>query len=217
MSNGILYTFGERLEYLMEISGINISVKGSNIDLARKMMKEGCLDFYVNSDSLKRLDSTRSQIEKHRKVESAADISGKWLKAYCDYFKCSADFLFGYIDLPTHKTTDINKKTGLSKSVIENLEIMKTIDGISDTINQMFEAGLFNAAIQLNHGKECLKIYYDLQSETVEQEYAELENTEKTLEHAEKMGMYMNNAQINHLNATDIFRKITNVFIPLNH
>ena len=107
MSNGFKNTFGQRLEYLMQASGIEITKKGANAELARNMLSKGCLPFYVNSDFKKSCESARSRIENHRKTDFATSIEGKWLKAYCDYFKCSADYLFGYIDYPSHIETDI--------------------------------------------------------------------------------------------------------------
>ena len=49
MSNGFKNTFGQRLEYLMQASGIEITKKGANAELARNMLSKGCLPFYVNS------------------------------------------------------------------------------------------------------------------------------------------------------------------------
>lgn len=48
------------------------------------------------------------------------------LKMYCDYFECSADYLFGYIPLPTHENTDIESYTGLSDDAINALHLMET-------------------------------------------------------------------------------------------
>ena len=122
MSNGFKNTFGQRLEYLMQASGIEITKKGANAELARNMLSKGCLPFYVNSDFKKSCESARSRIENHRKTDFATSIEGKWLKAYCDYFKCSADYLFGYIDYPSHIETDIASVTGLNSTAIKILE-----------------------------------------------------------------------------------------------
>jgi len=48
------------------------------------------------------------------------------LIACCRFFKCSADYLLGFIDLPTHADTDINKETGLSKDAINCLHMLHT-------------------------------------------------------------------------------------------
>lgn len=118
--------FGIRLEALMKQEGIDISKKGANADLARKMIKNESLSFLVNEDMRKRVETARSRIENHRKTDSAENIEGKWLKAYCDFFKCSADYLFGHIDFPTHTSTDISNETGLSENAIKMLHNFTT-------------------------------------------------------------------------------------------
>lgn len=130
MNNGFInpkLSFGERLEYLMKEAGINIAKKGADRELSIRMYNEGV--FQYNSEDYdtknKNIDTARRRIEEHRKVASASEISGRWLKAYCDYFHCSADYLFGYIELSTHEKTNINKATGLSDKPIQVLQEMK--------------------------------------------------------------------------------------------
>ncbi len=126
MENGLLnpiLTFGKRLENLMKNDGINIMEKGANIELSKRLYEKGALH-YSGEDydtKNKNRDSARKRIEEHRKADSASNVSGYWLKTYCDYFHCSADYLFGYIEMPTHAETDIHAKTGLSSEAIEQL------------------------------------------------------------------------------------------------
>lgn len=47
--------------------------------------------------------------------------SGEYMLAYCKFFHCSADYLLGLIDMPTHAKTNIHAKTGLSTEAIEQL------------------------------------------------------------------------------------------------
>ena len=86
-------------------------------------------------------NSARTQIGRHRNAISASSLEGKWLKAYCDYFNCSADYLFGYIDLPTHADTDIQKETGLSADSINFLKAHKTI--YPPVLNKLFHKANF--------------------------------------------------------------------------
>lgn len=125
MKNEFKNTFGDRLEFLMKEKGINTTEKGANTKLAKDMLKTKCLPFYVN-EALKAQESARVRIGEHRKTISAESIEGKWLKAYCDYFGCSADYLFGYISLTTHEETNIEKETGLSRSAIKQLQHFTT-------------------------------------------------------------------------------------------
>lgn len=140
--------FGERLELLMKGTGLDVSKKGSSTQLARKMIEDGCLAFLVNSDLKKRIDSARSRIETHRRdVDSAENVEGKWLKAYCDYFKCSADYLFGYIDFPTHENTDIQKVTGLSKTAIDYLLAKSHSKYFTNVLDILLKPGYFDNAL----------------------------------------------------------------------
>lgn len=116
--------FGKRLEYLMQCNDLDTTKKGASAKLAKKMIEKRCLNFLVNEDPKGKLDSARGRIEVHRSTGSAENVEGKWLKAYCDYFGCSADYLFGYIDLPTKEKTDINRLTGLSGKAVDALQIL---------------------------------------------------------------------------------------------
>lgn len=145
MSNAHECTFGERLEKLMVEDGIDIAKKkGADTELASRMLARGCLSFYVNEYYQAR-NSARTQIGRHRNAISASSLEGKWLKAYCDYFNCSADYLFGYIDLPTHADTDIQKETGLSADSINFLKAHKTI--YPPVLNKLFHKANFQYAI----------------------------------------------------------------------
>lgn len=115
-------TFGQRLEALMQEDGIAIS-KTASLALSKRLYEKGILK-YNNSDydaQAKERDNARRQIDKHRGIDSATRISGYWLKNYCDYFQCSADYLFGYISLPTHEKSNMQNQTGLSKESIDKL------------------------------------------------------------------------------------------------
>lgn len=145
MNNAHECTFGERLEKLMVEDGIDIAKKkGADTELASRMLARGCLSFYVNEYYQAR-NSARTQIGRHRNAISASSLEGKWLKAYCDYFNCSADYLFGYIDLPTHADTDIQKETGLSADSINFLKTHKTI--YPPVLNKLLHKANFQYAI----------------------------------------------------------------------
>ena len=60
-------------------------------------------------------------ISSHLNDPTFTKISSEWLKIYCDFFGCSADYLLGYIDLPTHDETNIYNHTGLSEDAIDKL------------------------------------------------------------------------------------------------
>lgn len=58
----------------------------------------------------------------HRHVfNDVNDVDITWLHFYCKFFECSADYIIGDIDQPTHETTDVYSKTGLSFSAAKKL------------------------------------------------------------------------------------------------
>ena len=56
------------------------------------------------------------------KAKSTTNISAHTVKMLCDYFHCSADFVLGRINSPTHEKTDIHEVTGLSDQAIDTLK-----------------------------------------------------------------------------------------------
>lgn len=134
MTSGLLnpYNFGNRLRYLIDISGIDTTKRGFTAVLSSKLFDNGIIKYTNQSndenEKAKQRDNVRKRIDEHLKLESADNVSGIWLHRYCDYFKCSSDFLFGYIDLPTHNYTDIHKETGLSIDSLKNLCNFTTYD-----------------------------------------------------------------------------------------
>lgn len=189
LNNTHICTFGERLEKLMVDDGINIDKKkGADTELAAKMLKSGCLNFYVN-EYQKSLNSARTQIGRHRKVDSASNLDGKWLKAYCDYFGCSADYLFGYISLPTHTASDIQKQTGLSSDAIKNIATEQNLflDCLL-TSSVFFEIDdLFNQlprvhSISLSNAKACSKLQFKY---TLTTDFQEKEEIDKLFRNSE--------------------------------
>lgn len=177
MKNEFKNTFRERLEFLMKERGINTAEKGANTKLAKDMLKTKCLPFYVN-ETLKAQESARVRIGEHRKVLSAESIEGKWLKAYCDYFGCSADFLFGYISLPTHKESDIQENINMSYSAIQKM--MAGDNYLLDLIvnsKEYFEIDyMFNQMMELyKYSKERAIKCYELEKEFEEKKGDTLE------------------------------------------
>lgn len=68
------------------------------------------------------------------------------LIACCRFFKCSADYLLGFINLPTHADTDIHNKTGLNKESIQTLREIQKSDKNENSIT-IFPKNLYNKMI----------------------------------------------------------------------
>ncbi len=125
MKNGfsnLIPTFGQRLENLMRDDGIT-KKQGAATELSERLFEKGILEYnspdYDNQGKQK--SNVAHTIREHLKKESAGNVDGYWLKIYCDYFHCSADYLFGYIELPTHEKNNIKNHTGLSENAIDKL------------------------------------------------------------------------------------------------
>lgn len=71
------------------------------------------------------------------------------LIACCHFFKCSADYLLGLIDLPTHADTDIYNKTGLNEESIQTLRELQLSDKNENSIT-IFPKNLYEKIV----GKE---------------------------------------------------------------
>lgn len=167
MNFGLLnpYHFGKRLLYLIETSGIDINKRGFTTILSSKLFKEKIIE-YTNQtndeiEQAKQRDHVRKRIDMHLKLESADKVSGIWLHRYCDYFKCSSDFLFGYIELPTHNYTDIQKETGLSEEALKRIVTPKGnlfLDTLI-TSNEFYEIDTYFSQLEtvINHFNSCYK------------------------------------------------------------
>lgn len=91
------------------------------------------------------IGSIEKKIQKHLNSDDTRALQGEFVSAYCKFFNCSADYLFGYIDLPTHADTDIQKETGLSADSINFLKTHKTI--YPPVLNKLLHKTNFQYAI----------------------------------------------------------------------
>ena len=117
--------FGQRLEHLMASAGYDITKRGTDRKLSKAMHAAGCLPVNEKgsmdaADAVglleKSIDNNRKVIGNHR--NAAAPPSTEWVMAYCRFFRCSADYLLGYIDSPTHESVEIERETGLCESSV---------------------------------------------------------------------------------------------------
>lgn len=101
-----------RLYYLFLANGYDIEKNCHAIkDLAKDLEYNNLVTNYSNAAAAIRKHITG----KNKNLES------EWIEIYCRYFNCSADYILGFIQEPTHELTEVNEKTGLSSAAISKL------------------------------------------------------------------------------------------------
>lgn len=79
-------------------------------------------DIYKNKDNA--IGSIEKKIRFHLHADNATCLQGEFVNAYCKFFGCSADFLFGYTDIrtPDIQIREICEITGLSEAAVNCLK-----------------------------------------------------------------------------------------------
>lgn len=116
-------SFGIRLKSLMDYNNLNASSLATRI----------CgFDYQpsIGDTSYTTFISTKRSINKHLNIKGSLsdagnNVTSRYISDYCRILDCEPDFLFGYIDSPTHKKTDINKEICLSSKSVETLQKWK--------------------------------------------------------------------------------------------
>lgn len=107
--------------------------KDKNLDTARKLAT--CLydggyiqpqrkaedePYRMRSNAIGTLEK---RIRAHLNAETPDKLQGEFVRAYCDYFGCSADYLFGRTDIKTGniEIRQVCEKTGLSEDAVTML------------------------------------------------------------------------------------------------
>lgn len=124
-------TVSSRLLSLYASKGIDTNKKGWYLPVADSMKKAGLLDF---SDDAKRA-YTGHVIEGHLKRPPKTGLSFEWIDRYCRYFKCSADYIMGYIETPTHEQKTVTELTGVSKTSAAVL--LDKTNHVSDVVDNL--------------------------------------------------------------------------------
>ena len=146
----------------------------------------------------------------------------KTIKKICVALKCSSDYLFGLDSCTTNDKQFIHDYTGLSEETIEQINILNNIKEITDTLDDVFRQGLFDAVISLNEGRKNLNKYLKKTEEILERsKYLQanpniMENSEETSQLAKEMGSFLSSTKLNILNAQNRFFIIIKKLIPLD-
>ena len=118
--------FKNRLWFLMSGTGYDTAGKLAAALIGRGLVSVRHADYTPGDawDPLqekKDIEATRKKVERHLNADTADALQGEFVRAYCQLFNCSADFLFGFISTPTHAQTDIAAETGLTTAAVKTL------------------------------------------------------------------------------------------------
>ncbi len=154
---------GERIRALMDTKGI-----GNAPELAKKMSEVGV--------DVGDIGSAARSINLHLGGKSVTSLSGSWIKRYCDFFGCSADFLMGYIKESTHEITSVAEYTGLSEDAIRILHYLHGIRSSKPIKGEM-------EYIDMNQTKSINAKLVDTISDLIEDMQAEIDISQKDPEY----------------------------------
>ena len=93
-------------------------------ELAQALFAEGIVPVDSTSDDESSiLGSMTRRIQEHLNLENADKLQGRYVKAYCKFFGCSADYLFGLSSIRSGNPNVIKfcEATGLSEKSVKRL------------------------------------------------------------------------------------------------
>jgi hypothetical protein len=121
MNFGAENPFNERLKKLYELKGIDIAEKGKSLEVAKDFFKLHIVEYSVNSfkTEYQQYSNFARQLRNHLHCANIPETI--WILRYQQYFNCSADYLLGIIDAPTHEIKAIKEITGFDEYAIKKL------------------------------------------------------------------------------------------------
>lgn len=146
----------------------------NNIDTAKSLAKKLYDNNYVSvkqKDSFddkrtiywRAIDSVEKKIQKHLNSNTAKKLQGEYVIAYCNFFNCSADYLFGNIECQTHSTQFIHEYTGLSENAITSLTFIKKLNKgkiLLFILSSLIENSEFSCNL-MNEINDCFEKYQE--------------------------------------------------------
>lgn len=87
----------------------------------------------ASEDEISIIGSMTRRIQEHLNLEGTDKLQGRYVKAYCDFFGCSADYLFGLSSIKSENPDVIRfcEATGLSEKSVRRL-----IEDLSEDIKR---------------------------------------------------------------------------------
>lgn len=191
-------------------------------DLRKNRLKISRPEFYdlIYSNENVANESKSRTVKNWESGDCEPDL--KTIKKICVVLKCSSDYLLGLDSCTTKDKQFIHDYTGLSEETIEQINILNNIKEITDTLDDVFRQGLFDAVISLNEGRKNLNKYLKKTEEILERsKYLQanphiMENREETSQLAKEMGSFLSSTKLNILNAQNRFFIIIKKLIPLD-
>ncbi len=123
-NDGDLSLFGQKLLGLMMEKNCDTPKALAKNLLEAKLVsvKTRGKDAFKNKENA--IGSIEKKIRIHLHSADAKCLQGEFVNAYCEYFGCSADFLFGYTDIrtPNVQIREICEITGLSEEAVNCLK-----------------------------------------------------------------------------------------------
>lgn len=118
-----LSQFGYKLLILMKEQDCDTPKALAKKLLAAKLVTVNTrgADIYKNKDNA--VGSIEKKIRTHLHADDATCLQGEFVNAYCKFFSCSADYLFGFTEIrtPNIEVRKMCEITGLSEVVINRL------------------------------------------------------------------------------------------------
>ena len=93
-------------------------------ELAQALYVDGIIPVdSASEDEISIIGSMTRRIQEHLNLEDTDKLQGRYVKAYCDFFGCSADYLFGLSSIKSGNTDVIRfcEATGLSEKSVKRL------------------------------------------------------------------------------------------------
>lgn len=152
--------YKKRLIELYKSKRIDISGKKWSKVVAKDMFARNILNYdsyskqynvYENDVTEKKVTDNISRIlRSHVDDTNVCHLSSEWIRHYCDYFGCSADYLLGIIKKPTHAQNDNIPLTLNAINQLREYQKHKDDDflqGVLSTINILLDNPIAPAAL----------------------------------------------------------------------
>lgn len=148
-----LSSFGQKLLALMKEQDCDTpkALAEKLLDAKLVTVKTRGKDVFKNKDNA--VGSIEKKIRTHLHANDARCLQGEFVNAYCKFFLCSADYLFGYTEIrtPDIEVKEICEITGFSETVVKRLiKDAKSDDTIHNcqAWSQILESDLYYGIVQ---------------------------------------------------------------------